>query len=197
MKIIMTSALISDQFENRKQDYIESYESLIKFIDPKNIFLLECFSSKEHFLENYSKNIYYSNTHNTTFKNKGVLEILCMKKFLQNNTFDDEELLLKITGRYKLLNSNLFNIINEHPTYDFYGKKIEKQIFCGCYIIKTKILYQFLSEADLDHLETTMTNIEKYLFNFLQRKSIKSFFIPELSVNCKIFGDGNTQEINI
>ena len=51
--VLYTSALIDNQFEERKIDYEKSYSILSEFINHSNIFIVECYSHEENFFTNF------------------------------------------------------------------------------------------------------------------------------------------------
>lgn len=192
MKVIFTTALIEKMFEVRKKEYIDSFKSISNFINKENINILECYSSTPLFLSEFNTFIYFSNTHQNTIKNKGVLEFQAIDKFLIENKLD-ENYLMKITGRYKLLSEYFLKTFYENSDYDFYGKLVDNdtQVFTGCFIIKNLILQEFLSKIDFNLLENNMVNIEKSLFDFLKKENKKCFFVDKINIEAPIFGVGN------
>jgi hypothetical protein len=199
MKVIYTSALIQNKFEERKNDYINSYNEIIKYIPSNNIFIVESFSSKPDFFSELSANVHVSNTHDPSINNKGVLEIKAMLSFFENNTFDDNDLVMKITGRYKINDDYFVKLPESAKDFNFYGKLIDNntQIFTGCFIAKKSTFLKFLKSQDLDLLEKNMINIEKALFDFLITNKEKCLFVDNLNITAPIFGKGNTQIHNI
>ncbi len=199
MKIIYTSALIPNKFEERKNDYINSYSELIKYIPQNNIFIVESFSSDISFFNKLGSEVFVSNTHDPSFKNKGVLEIKAMLSFFENNKFSDNDLVMKLTGRYKINDDYFIKLPENTKNFDFYGKLIDDntQIFTGCFIAKYSLIIEFLKSQNLMLLENNMINIEKALLDFLIAKNKKCFFVDKLNVTAPIFGTGNVQIHNL
>jgi|LakMenE18May11ns_1017448.scaffolds.fasta_scaffold9595322_2 hypothetical protein len=197
--ILYTSALINNQFESRKNDYIQSYNILLDIIDYKNIFIVECYSNNENFFSEFKSPKFLTNTHISEIKNKGVLEVMGMKKFIENTEISDETLIIKITGRYKFINDDFFKLINTNKNFDFYGKLIDNntQIFTGCFALRKKHFKNFFNFCNLDNMEKNMINFEKKMFNFLNENNINSFFTDNINIECPIFGYGNIQTHNI
>lgn len=192
MKVLYTSALISQKSEERKSHYKDSYYSLLDYIKKEDIFIVECFSENVDFLSELGSPVYTANTHNPSIKNKGVLELSALKKFMATVEFTDD-ILLKITGRYRLLDNSFLNAIEQNSGYDFYGKLVDNntQVFTGCFAIKDSILKEFLEYVNLEFLEKNMINIEKVLLDFLIEKNKKCFFVEKINIFAPIFGIGN------
>jgi hypothetical protein len=119
----------------------------------------------------------YSQTHNPHLRNIGVDEINACKVALDHFQFDDEDIIIKLTGRY-FLNSTL--LVDEvragQNDFDvFYhpfpvGHSGAGQMFTGAYAMRKKHLHEYLHQVDLDKLETQMINIEYDMLTYLQRK---------------------------
>jgi hypothetical protein len=199
MKVIYTSALIPNKFEERKNDYINSYNELIKYIPQNNIFIIESFSSDISFFNKLGSEVFVSNTHDSTLKNKGVLEIKAMLSFFENNKFNDNDLVMKLTGRYRINDDYFIKLPEDAKNFDFYGKLIDNstQIFTGCFIAKYSLIIEFLKSQNLMLLEENMINIEKALLDFLITKNKKCFFVDKLNLTAPIFGTGNVQIYNL
>jgi hypothetical protein len=196
MKIIYTSALIENQFEVRKNQYIESYNSLCKFLEPNEIFIIECFSKTPNFLLELTDRVFLSSSHDPSIRNKGVLELMAIRNFLTVIP-PEEEMIIKITGRYKLLSDFFLNQIYDNPGYDFYGKLVDdgSQIFTGCFCCTESILREFIDAQDLVYLERNMVNIEKSLLDFLQNRGKKCFYVEDINILSPIFGTGEIETL--
>lgn len=195
MKVIYTSALITNKFEERKLHYKDSYSILLKYFKNSDIYIVECFSDKSDFLSDFGSQVYLTNTHDVKIRNKGVLEVKGISNFILNNKIEDDYF-LKMTGRYKFLDDHFIKNYRDNIGYDFYGKLIDNktQVFTGCFIIKNKILNEFIEYVDINHLESNMINIEMYLLNFLIEKKKNCFFIDKLNVDAPIFGSGDIKK---
>ncbi|GIV44042.1 MAG: hypothetical protein KatS3mg035_1165 [Bacteroidia bacterium] len=137
MKIIYTSALIPNKFDVRKTHYQESYNSLLDYFKKDDIYVVECFSDDVSFFNELCASVYITNTHDINIRNKGVLELSGIKKFI-DTTKQEDEVFLKLTGRYKLLDNSFIKTIEENKGYDFYGRLVDNktQVFTGCFAIK-------------------------------------------------------------
>ncbi len=124
--LIITTATLSEDDnspryseEIRINDYIESFNSILPFKDLfKSITLIETISKeKVIYLEKSGFNIYYSDFDNH-FDNKGRNEINHIYNFLVNNNIDDNDYVIKLSGRYKIKNDNLIKNLK----HDFIAK---------------------------------------------------------------------------
>ena len=191
MIVLYTSALIENKFDIRKSQYLSSYNILDKYLDKKNIKIVECFSSDGDFLKSLGSDIIYTNTHNNSIRNKGVLEVMAMKKFFEVFDIDDDEIIFKITGRYTLIDDSFINLINS-TNYDFYGRLMDenRQVFTGCFAMRKKIFLDWLNKQDLNILERMSINIEKSMIDYLYREGVNTHFSEMLNIEAPIFGTG-------
>jgi len=186
MLILFTSALKEMFFEKRREEYINSYNQIKKICNHK-IQILECldYGDSKTFLDELSDNVLYTRK-NYIFKNKGVNEILNIKYFLEQTTLDDEEMIVKITGRY-LLNSSFFIDKCEQSRSDvIMVKDNHDQVFFGCVCMKKKVLLKFIIETDWIQVESRFQNIEKVFSDFLKKENFSILQLNEVDIICNI-----------
>lgn len=187
MKIFFTTAIIDNFYSERKQEYIDSFETLSNFLNKQNIYIIECYSNHVNFLENLNP-VFYTNTHKD-LKNKGVKEAMGLISFILNNKYniEDNEIIIKQTGRYKLLNNDAINTIN-NTFFDCYTKiQLEyNQCFTGFFALRFKYLKEFLFNLDLIKMEKESINIEKELYNFITKKNINTYIYSNINLYSNI-----------
>jgi len=111
--IISTSAHLNDPI--RVSEYIDGYK-LIYGIKEKfdSITIIETISQiKLDYLEDSGLPVYYSKLGNPNL-NKGVNWLNHVTSFLSQSTINGDEIVIFITGRYKLINTNIFTLIKTH-----------------------------------------------------------------------------------
>jgi hypothetical protein len=187
MKIIYTSALIDSFYEERKLEYKNCIEYFIKKKLFNDLFVVETVVGSNSFLElEYNANVFYSHTYNESIKNKGVKEILAIKRFLEDNPFDDEEMVVKMTGRYLLIDNYFLDEVQKKE-FDAYVKKAsDGQVFFGCFAIKNKIFKKFINSINLDKLEADMKNVELEFSEFLNIENVNHKDLNSLGVYSNI-----------
>lgn len=196
IKILFTSSLISSDYELRKTQYINSYNNLLKYASPDQINILECFSDSIDFFMNLKSKTYISKNKKNNLKNKGAKECICLKEFFENTNSDENDLYIKITGRYSLDSDWFFEQINNNLEFDFYGKLMDnnQQIFTGLFAIKSKLFKDFLNWLDIDKMEINMINFEKLLKNYIDSSNSKSLYLEKLDLTAPIYGHGIIDE---
>jgi len=105
--LIITAANISENYNARKDLYIQSIESALKYsylFDSYTI--LECASKQEAYLDKY--NVHYSKVQNI-YPEKGLNEMQHLKSFIEQADFRDNDAIIKLSGRYLLEDNSFFN----------------------------------------------------------------------------------------
>ncbi len=99
VKVLYTAALIENKFEYRKKEYLESLNTLFS-IGYKPYIVDACTQTNKSFFEEYCDTVLYAGTNNITLYNKGVNEIKSLIAACNHYQFNDEDMIIKITGRY-------------------------------------------------------------------------------------------------
>lgn len=189
MELVITSALIPFKFDQRQIEYEKSINKVKTIFSDCQINVVECFANDSGFLKNITDNVFISNTHNENIKNKGVLELMSLRKYFDSKP-NSNKLIIKLTGRYEFVDEYFKKLINANPNYEFYGKLTDNstQIFTGCFAIRENLFRQFITEVDLVSMEKKMINFEKLIFDFVQNKNC--FFTDKINLHAPIFGIG-------
>lgn len=121
--LIITSAHKKEDLEIRKKDYLESITKILSYKEIfDKIFILECLAKDglEYLKLDDKIEVHYSESENF-YKNYGLNELLHINNFLQKNDYiKNDDNIVKITGRYLLVNDNFLKQI---PTdYDIIAK---------------------------------------------------------------------------
>lgn len=111
--LISTSAHMEDS--NRILEYVDSYKTISNIKELfKSITIIETISeTKLDYLENSGLDIFYSNIGNED-SNKGVNWLKHVTNFLKESKINDNEIVIFVTGRYKIINENIFSLIEKH-----------------------------------------------------------------------------------
>lgn len=168
IKIIYTSALIPDKFQERKQEYIKSLEIIKKLGYINDTYVVESgFKSDKSFFELYCPNIFYSGTNDTTIKKvKSVNEARALISAFKHFSFDDEDFLVKITGRYLFNKDSIFQFLQSHHGVDAVvsWRSNEKKIFqTGCFVLRGKYFKDWLNQIDLVKMKIIECELTDYI----------------------------------
>lgn len=162
-------------YEQRISDYKKSFDYALKFRDSfDSITIIETVSKiKVQELEENGIDVYYSNFDNS-FKNKGLNEMFHIQDFIKNSTISNEDLIIKITGRYLIENVDILNInLDFVAKYDgdiYPGNKGVHTFFFG---FKKVIFNEFIEYLNIGDQNTyDEVCVEWLLKYFLLEKNI-------------------------
>lgn len=191
--LLFTSAEIDNQKELRTQDYNKSLDWLKKNTKDLQILVLETVKPNNSCL--ILEDVFYSNTHNVSFSNKGANLGLALKEFCINYKLPEDETIIVMTGRYIFLDTYFFDIIKK-DFFDFYGKVFHNcQYFTGAFAMKFKYLKERVINTNWYNLNTNNINIEKNLFDYVINSKISACNLDKINIECKIFGTGKLENI--
>ena len=136
----------------RQKRYITSITKLLELTNnlPVKVILVENNGKRDTYLDNFNCDICYTDNNNIECFHKGENELLDIKEVINKYNIDDNDTIIKLTGRYKLLNSNFINLVIK-GNYDAYVKFFNvrtKQFnydacILGLFAIKCKYLKEF------------------------------------------------------
>lgn len=149
---------IQDDIE-RKNRYLYAISETLKNV-PYEIkpIIVENNGSRDTYLDNFYYHhrqhvkVFYTVNNNLNFKSKGVNEFMDMKEVIERYGIEDDDIIIKLTGRYRMLSTSFFDtVIKDEKKYDafvkFYGTcdlKFDPYIcILGCYAIRAKYLKLF------------------------------------------------------
>ena len=187
MKIIFTSATIKKLYNERVVEYQASFDKISEFDFDDKVQILEC--TKEEgvgYLEKMKGNVFFSKTHNPNIKNKGVKEAMALMELFKNADFDDDEQILKITGRYMLQSSEFLNLVEKNEFDCYLTRDDGGQVFFGCFSMKFKLFKQMLNSFDLLSMEKEMINIEKVAADFIDKNRLNEKRVEKINILCNI-----------
>lgn len=107
--VIVTTSLIEKDFEIRKAQYIKGINSLLEVTKNKNyeIVIVENNGKRKTFLDEFGLKIFYTEN-NKIASNKGINEWNDIQSCIREFRIDDDDFIIKMTGRYFLNIPNAF-----------------------------------------------------------------------------------------
>ena len=121
IKIMCTSALIPVNYDMRKEEYHRSFKKIRQYgYEPYIVEAFHC--GTPSYLEEYSNHVFYSCLHNNNLSNKGVNEAVSMIECLRHFKFNDNQMIVKLTGRYLLESPEFLRLIENNPEIDMFVK---------------------------------------------------------------------------
>jgi hypothetical protein len=126
-----------NNFEERKQRYIDCIQSAVSIVEKTSFgdvavgevgreitpIIVENNGERETYLNDLGCDVIYTNNNLLSFPQKGINELLDIKHVIDRYNISDDDIIIKLTGRYRLL-SNVFLelIIKNQHNYDAFVK---------------------------------------------------------------------------
>jgi len=201
IKVLLTAALIDQAAEMRKNEYIHSINIFRNLgINP---YIVESIKVGPTFLNNFVSRIIYPQV-NIPAHNKGVNELRSLIAALNQFDFKDDDMIVKLTGRYYFKDDTFLKTILAHPNIDGFVKldnnphtPKSKSIHTGCFALRCKYLKQILPTIDQVTMETNMINFEELVGNAIyqlyQEGKINVMYLDTLGIVANVFGNGGCQ----
>lgn len=190
MHVVCTAALIDHKFEERQKEYEYSLQ-LLNWYGVKPYIVESCKNSRT-FLDDYGV-VCYTHTNILSLKNKGVNEALALREGLNHFKFPDDDMIIKLTGRYHFNSDEFLHLARERTDVDAIVKyDSHGQVITGCCAMRCKYFKEMLGSIDYIAMEKKMINLEWQASNFIKRKNpkLKVLVVDELQVTANIFGTG-------
>jgi hypothetical protein len=118
--LIITTSLIKENYEFRKQQYITGIKSILETIKNKPItpIIVENNGKRETFLDLFGVNVLYTDN-NASDTNKGNKELQDIHECIRTYNIQDSDLIIKFTGRYRLNKPDVIDFIEKNAeSYD-------------------------------------------------------------------------------
>jgi hypothetical protein len=186
IRILCTAALIQNQWELRKQEYCTAINLIKSFGYPT--YIVESCSQGPTFLNDLSENVFYSQSNIAWLRNKGINEALSMLFFLEQCDFDDNDIIVKFTGRYIFTSNQFLNIVASHPEIDAFVRfNPFGEVYESCYALRFKYLKEMLYQIDYVKMEKEMINIGHEVAHYIVNiKSLPCIAVSELGIDARV-----------
>jgi len=201
LRVVLGSALTERFFNERKEQYLESFRILNSF-GYGDFYIVEGFrTSGPTFLNEYCKNVFYSNVQDLTLRNNGVNEARTLLQGVKHFDFDPDDIVMKLTGRYYLMSDSFLKLIEAHPEVDAFVK-IENNgnIYTVGFALRCKYLKEMYESIDYDHLEKAFICIETAVGEWVTKQEklgrIKVMYVDKLDIKAVMFGSSTNNHWN-
>jgi len=181
--------------QHRKDRYIDSIQHLLKLIE-NDIYIkpiiVENNGLRQTYLDEMNCDIVYTDN-NIKFNNKPNNELLDIKEVITRYNIKEDDVIIKITGRYKLLNASFINLIkNNSNIYDAFVKFFNvctlQYMFDDCvlglFAIKCKFLkdfnYKFIKSTECEFADYVRKHIDKEKLMEIKQMDLECCFADDL-----------------
>ena len=122
--VVITTSLLEANWEERMAQYMAGIGQIIRqfeTIPDTRIVIVENTGKSSSFLDTFNIPVLYTNTNNEIHSpNKGIKELIDVFKVIQYFNIQDEDFLIKVTGRYFIHeNSKFVNVIKHLDTIPY------------------------------------------------------------------------------
>ena len=195
--LIITTSIINKHlkhnYENRKETYKTAILNTLKLL-PSNIIpiIVENNNLSNSYLDNFNIKVHYTNNNKNLYHHKGVNELEDIKSVINKYNIQDNDIIIKLTGRYYPNSSFFFDhILKYENQYDIFikffnvsSKKYnDNDCVLGLYGIRCKYLKDFIYDSNLLSAEV---DFAKYIRKTIKKDRIFSYNI--LYLKC-LFAD--------
>jgi len=162
---------------HRKNRYMNSIGQLLNLIRNDSSIkpiIVENNGLRHTYLNQLNCDILYTENNKLNFLQKAQNELLDIKQVISQYNIQDDDMIIKITGRYKLLNSSFINLVktNNHDAFVKFYNVCTRQFMrddsvLGLFAIKCKYLknfnYEFKKSPECEFAEYVRKNINNLL----------------------------------
>jgi len=189
MKILYTAAYAPDYQDIRKCEYSSSLRWYKEHgYDP---YVVECYQTQGPLVyEEYTDKVFYSCVNDTSLKNKGVNEAKAILKALDHYGFDDNEMVVKVTGRYLPRETTFLNTVS-NAKEDVVCLYMGNQIFTGVVAFRCGFFKKMLNNLDYKEMEERMVNIEYKIAMYVESQKVSVQCVSKVHFLCNIALQGD------
>jgi hypothetical protein len=186
--VICTSALISQNYAMRKQEYIKSLKIIIGYGYLPYIFE-SCHSRSPSFFEKYTDRVCYTNSNDYQLKNKGVNEGRAIIEGFRQCRFNDDDMIVKLTGRYWFNSRDFLETVENHSEVDAFFKYTgggsnnvgdPNSVITGCYAMRYKLFKEMIESFDYSTMEREMIDIERAVSAYINQMPERGYKIMRM-----------------
>ena len=182
---------------HRQNRYIECINQLLQLINNDlNIkpIIVENNGFRQTYLDNLKCDIFYTDNNKINYKHKGQNELLDINEVINQYEIKDDDIIIKLTGRYKLLNLNFINLVKNMKNHEAFVKfyNVCTQKFCfndcvlGLFAIKCKYLkefkYNFIISPECEFAEYIREKINKDNLIEVEQLDLECCFAYDLEI---------------
>lgn len=175
---------------HRQNRYMESITAVLSFIKEDlsiKPIIVENNGVRKTFLDDLNCDVCYTNNNDNecVYTNKGINELLDIKEVIHKYNIQDDDIVIKLTGRYKLLDSEFLHTVKENSHsfdafikfYNVWTKEyLKNDCVLGLFAIKCKYLKDF-------NYENTKSG-ECEFAEYVRKSTDKIMEIQELHLDC-------------
>jgi len=202
--LVFTASLLTSRFqaapEKRINEYVSAIQETLLHL-PSSIrpIIVENNGKRTTCLEQFTHHgqsvpVIYTTNNETTYKSKGVNELLDLHEVIQRMNIQGNDMIIKLTGRYSIISSAFFNEVIEHESdYDAFIKFFnvctmeyqENDCVLGLYAIRAYLLKGWNPYSIDNH-----SSAEVAFARYVRRSAPRMKEMNRLDIRCVFAEDG-------
>lgn len=193
IRVVCTAALTNKHFEFREKQYRESF-LILKNYGVQDFYIVEALRKQgPTFFEEYTPHVFYSTVNNPSFSNNGANEAATFLEGLYYFDFDDEDLIIKFTGRHQLTSDYLLRLVEDNTDYDAFVKmQPNGGVSTLGFAMKSRYFKEMYRDMQLNQIGFSSRSIEYFVGDFILKKSrnkdFKVYYLEKLDMKANTFG---------
>jgi hypothetical protein len=191
--IIVTTCINNNDGINdanhRKKLYIDCISNLLDLTKDMNvkIIIVENNNNKNTYLNDLGCEILYTNNNNIKNKHKGFKELQDIKQVINHYNIPDDNFIIKLTGRYTLLNNNFITFVLNCQNYfdafiKFFNVCTLEYLHNDCVLGLFAVRCVFLKKYEYKNIRSPEVEWATYIRNNIYKERICE--IRDLGLKC-------------
>jgi len=187
-----------DDEEHRKRTYIESITNTLKVL-PEGIkpIIVENNGPRPTFLDDFGVDVLYTDNNAHNFPSKAGNELADVKAVIEHLRIKDDDMVIKLTGRYKVLSSTFFrHVMDDREGHDAFVKFFNvctkmhtPGTDCVLGLVAMRAKYYKALQYMYTHNKSTESEFAVYA------SSMKCKHVDDLDLLCCFAGDHSTLHV--
>ena len=185
--IIDKHGIIEDNI-HRKNRYLGSINQLLRLVNNDlsiKPIIVENNGFRQTYLDDLKCDICYTDNNNIHYNHKGQNELLDIKEVINQYKIKDDDIIIKLTGRYKLLNFNFINLVknNEYDAFvKFFNVCTLKYCFDDCVLGLFAIKCKYLKEFNYSFIKSPECEFAEYIREKINKDKLRE--VAKLDLEC-------------
>ena len=175
--------------EHRKTRYTESITRLLELINNDvNIkpVIVENNGFRETYLDDLPCDVCYTDNNIIRCEHKGQNELLDIHEVINKYSIQDDDMIIKLTGRYKILNLDFINLVKSNNNYDAFVKFFNvctlRSCFDDCVLGLFAIKCKYLKEFKYNFVRSPECEFAVYVRKHIDKERVME--IENLFLEC-------------
>lgn len=203
--VVCTAAIIPIKADERKMQYIRSLSAINQF--GYRPYIIESCVQGRTFLDDWAKQVLYTQTNDSRLQNKGVNEFTSMLHAFNYWEFNDDDIIVKLTGRYVLRSDAFIRFLEDADDVDCAAKFVTVSmgdnsidaVLTGCFAMRFNLFKEMLESFDYEKFEREMICVEHAVgphLNAITEAGVKVVRREKLDVEANMFYSHGSSEIS-